>query len=280
MKRMILSLFLGMSFCSFAFSQSLQVAWDKTTVLIFDSPIQSVDRGSRYLLSEQDDFALNVLKLKAGNKELPNTNLHVLTQDGEIHSFEVSFSEDPKLTTLDFRKYPSQKKAISTYGFDPEDFEQLAEYLKEDNGKLLKKTFRYDVHFWLRGIYFRQGLLFFDLGAKNNSNIPFKVVGPIAKVRDVKSSKLNSSREEFLIPWRQIGSDGESQVLTLGNSESLLMAFPAFTISNRKRLIFYLQEENGDRELQLSLKGRKLLKAIPLPMFHTKPTITHGPGEL
>lgn len=67
MKYAILLVCFLLGFGSLGISQTIEVTWDKTTVLIFDSPIQSVDRGNRFLLSEQDSKALNMLKLKAGN---------------------------------------------------------------------------------------------------------------------------------------------------------------------------------------------------------------------
>lgn len=259
-------------------SQTIQVSWDKTTVLIFDTPIQSVDRGNRFLLSEPDSKALNLLKLKAGSRELPPTNLHVLTEDGNIHAFDVVYAENPSVTTLDLRMKTSGKKAVANFGFDREDFRKLADFLGNEPSAMIRKQYRYGVHFWLSGIYFQDGLLFFDLGARNISAIPLEVVGPEARVLDVKSKKQGSSRETILSPWMDFSPD--KPVLGGGTNVSLLMAFPVFTISDRKRLVFYLKEKNGDRELQLSLKGKKLLQAIPLPMFHTKPTIAHGSGEL
>jgi len=274
---LIVVLFLG-SLVPYAGSQTIEVAWDKTTVLIFDSPIQSVDRGSRLLLTQQDPHALNLLKLKAGSREFPETNLHVLTEDGDIHVFEVIYRDHPQVTTLDLRKVTQGKKAITPYKFDSEEFGKLADFLGSSPSKIIQKRFRYEVHFWLRGIYFDEGLLFFDLGARNNSTIPFQVAGPEARIRDTRSNKQGSSREQILSPWMDLSP--AKPILTPGENKSLLMAFPAFTIANRKRLDFYLKEKNGDRELQLSLKGRRLLKAIPLPMFHTKPTTAHGSGEL
>ncbi|MHA7129262.1 DUF4138 domain-containing protein [Algoriphagus namhaensis] len=278
MKSIILSFILLVGTASFSDAQTIPVTWDKTTVLIFDQPIQSVDRGNRYLLSAQDDHARNVLKLKAGSKELPETNLHVLTSDGNIHAFDIIYQEQPELTTWDLRKSASAKTTIPSYGLDRSDFEELAVFLGNEFSQIIKKQNRYEVYFWLRGIYYQKGLLFFDLGAKNTSTLPFEVLGPEVKVLDAKSKKQASSREQVLKPWMDFSEI--QPVLVQDQSQSLLMAFPAFTISNRKRLVFYLREKNGDRELQLTLKGKKLLEAIPLPMFHTKPTIAHGSGEL
>jgi hypothetical protein len=48
----------------------------------------------------------------------------------------------------------------------------------------------------------------------------------------------------------------------------LVLAFPVFTIAENKKLWIHMGEEKGDRELRISLSGKKLLKAEKLPMFH------------
>jgi hypothetical protein len=126
-------------FCLYSITgtaQSLEVSWDKTTVLIFDSRIQSIDRGSRLLLGQQDDKALNLLKLKAGSKELPETTLHVLTADGDLHEFQVKYSESPMKTTWDFRDKEEAKPAqIPKYDMDQKDMDLVADELANQKGK-------------------------------------------------------------------------------------------------------------------------------------------------
>lgn len=259
--------------------QSLEVAWDKTTVLIFDSQIQSVDRGSRMLLGQQDVQALNLLKLKAGSRELPPTTLHVLTVDGQLHEFQVEYADNPTKTTWDFRKMEQGRSSlISKYALDRTELENLARALAEEKVKTLQKANRYAVEMKLKGIYFQDGLLLFDLRLSNYSAIPFELVGPEFQIVDSKGKNQSSLREQKLNPWM---TSVQKPVVSHMEAEGvMLFAFPAFTIANNKKLLIQLSEYRGDRELELRVRGRKLLRAKTLPMFHTKPTSTYGSGEL
>lgn len=242
----------------------LEVSWDKTTVLIFDAPIQSIDRGSQWLLGQKDDKALNLLKLKAGSKEMPNTNLHVLTGDGRIHEFEVRYAVDPVNTTWDFRaEKESGSDLESSLGMNSEEFKDLAEELASVHSKAIKKQFRYEVHFWLKGIYYQDGLLFFDLMMRNTSRIPFEPQGPDLRIVDTRSGKRSTMRivdmEPVFSAVQSLDQENDQQL------KSLVLAYPVFTVANQKRLVFRLREQRGDRELQLRLKGKKLLQAQSLP---------------
>lgn len=274
--------FFSAIFCVLTFvcqAQTLEVSWDKTTVLIFDSRIQSIDRGSRLLLGQQDDQALNLLKLKAGSKELPETTLHVLTADGNLHEFQVQYAEAPVKTTWDFRKAEQAKSAqISQYDMDQTRMEHLASALANQKRKPLKKALRYAVEFELNGIYYQEGLLFFDFRLENFSAIPFEISGPDFLVVDTKGKKQASYREKQVSPWLSVVDQPIARQLE--KKSVLLFAFPAFTIANNKKLLVQLSETHGDRELELQIRGRKLLRAKTLPMFHTKPTTAYGSGEL
>lgn len=263
-------------------AQSLEVAWDKTTVLIFDSQIQSVDRGSKMLLGKQDEQALNLLKLKAGSKELPPTTLHVLTVDGKLHEFQVEYADNPAKTTWDFRRKEQgdqiKSPLIPLYGMDQAGLENLADALVGEKVKTLKKANRYAVEMKLNGIYFQEGLLFFDLRVSNNSAIPFELSGPEFQIVDSRGANQSTHREQKLIPW--LKSLDRPVVSHLEEETLMLFAFPAFTIANNKKLLIQLSETRGDRELELHVRGRKLLRAKTLSMFHTKPTVAYGSGEL
>lgn len=260
-------------------AQSLEVAWDKTTVVIFDSQIQSIDRGSRMLLGQQDEQALNLLKLKAGSRDLLPTTLHVLTADGQMHEFQVQYSENPIKTTWDFRSKETGKPGLlSKYKMDLVGLETLAVDLKDQKSKTLKKAGRYAIEMKLKGIYYEDGLLFFDLRLANNSAIPFEISGPEFQIIDSKGKNQSTQREQKLTPWLRVV---QKPILSQPEQEEILLfAFPSFTIANNKKLLIQLSETHGDRELELHIRGKKLLRAKTLPMFHTKPTIAYGSGEL
>jgi conjugative transposon TraN protein len=253
-------------------AQSLEVSWDKTTVLIFDSQIQSVDRGSRMLLGQKDDMALNLLKLKAGSRELPPTTLHVLTVDGQ-------YAENPIKTTWDFRNAEMGRNGLlSKYKMDQAGLDNLAFALADEKNSTLKKANRYAVEMRLKGIYYQDGLLLFDLRLANYSAIPFQISGPEFRIADSKGKKQSTQRDQKLNPW--LTSIEKPVVSHMEEQGVMLFAFPSFTIANNKKLLIQLSESQGDRELELRIRGRKLLRAKTIPMFNTKPTSTYGSGEL
>lgn len=264
--------FLGLIWSSVLWAQSpeLEVAWDKTTVLIFDAPIQSIDRGSQWLLGQKDAEAVNLLKLKAGSKDMPSTNLHVLTSDGRIHEFAVRYSEDPLHTTWDFRKKKERGSELkSPLGMNSSEFEGVAKNLASLESISIKRQLRYEIFFWIKGIYYQDGLLFFDLMLHNTSRIPFQPIGPEVRIVDSRSSKRSTSREVDLEPAFSLvtGLDEKAYLEQGQELKSMVLAYPVFTIANQKRLVFRLREARGDRELQLSLKGRDLLQAKSLPLL-------------
>jgi hypothetical protein len=161
---------------------------------------------------------------------------------------------------------------------DQKEMELMASELANQKGKSLIKVLRYALEFELKGIYYREGLLFFDLRVANYSAIPFVVSGPEFRIVDAKGKNQTSQREQQLKPWL---TAVEKPVVSHMEKEGvMLFAFPAFTIANHKKLLIQLSETQGDRELELCVRGRKLLRAKTLPMFHTKPTTAYGSGEL
>src|SRR5688500_828142 len=75
--------------------QALEIAYNKTTSLVFPAIIKSVDRGSRDLLAQKAKGVENILQLKAARHGFPNTNLTVITSDGKLHEFTVAYSKAP-----------------------------------------------------------------------------------------------------------------------------------------------------------------------------------------
>src|SRR5690348_11106199 len=74
---------------------TVNVSFSKTTSMIFEFPIVNVDRGSRELIAQKVTEVENILQLKAGRRNLSETNLTVITADGSLHHFYVSYSDHP-----------------------------------------------------------------------------------------------------------------------------------------------------------------------------------------
>ena len=104
----------------------------KTTSIVFPYAIKAVDRGSRDILAEKVREAENVLKVKASGPGFQGTNLTVITSDGKLYGFEVSYSANPVSTYLDMAGQGLAQVAL-------ED-KQAENDLKEASEMILKGT--------------------------------------------------------------------------------------------------------------------------------------------
>lgn len=238
---------------------SLQVGWDKTTVLIFPFEIMSVDRGSRALMAQKDAVANNVLKLKAGQRHFPGTNLHVMTSDGAIFYFEVSYHDTPAETSINIQKGEDFSSERLANGF-PKSHEigKVTEAVRSGRSFMRKKQKQLGLKLLLRGIYSENGLMYFKMQVKNSSNIPFDPILNISRVQDKKLTKRTSVRELEKTPVK-VYLDKESDGLK--GPRDLVLVYPEFTIADDKYLHIGFAESMGDRNIALKIKGRHLLKA-------------------
>src|SRR5690349_3336266 len=73
----------------------LEVAFSKTTHLVFPFSIISIDRGSASILARKAGGVENILKVKADQKGFEETSLSVITSDGKLYSFLVCYKDNP-----------------------------------------------------------------------------------------------------------------------------------------------------------------------------------------
>src|SRR5690606_880089 len=83
----------------------MEVTYNKTTHLLFPSPIRYVDLGSDYLTAGKAEDLGNVLRIKAAVKDFETeTNFSVITKDGRFYSFDVIYNAYPDILSYDLSK--------------------------------------------------------------------------------------------------------------------------------------------------------------------------------
>src|SRR5258707_3186751 len=80
----------------------VEVTYNKTSNIVFPTVIKSVDRGSRDVIVQKAKGVGNVLQLKAGKENFPETNLTVITSDGTLHQFTVNYSDEQASLAIHF----------------------------------------------------------------------------------------------------------------------------------------------------------------------------------
>lgn len=243
----------------------IQVAFDKTLFLVFPEEVLSVDRGNRDLLAQKDQAALNILKVKSNTRNFRPTNLHVVTAAGKLYSFEVSFREQLPLNTIDMGQFQPASGKQARFGFahDVADFRESVSYILGRPLTKIRKSARNGALVYFFGAYQKDRVIYLHLGIENFKSLPMDMGEPEFLIRDKKLPKRTSVREEKMTAKHEYFSGGRMQGRI--PAKHLVFAFSQFGIAEGKYLEILLPEKNGDRKLQLKIKGKDLLNAAPIP---------------
>jgi conjugative transposon TraN protein len=245
----------------------LEVGYNKTTHLIFPFSIISIDRGSAGILAQKATGVENILKVKADKKDFEETNLSVITSDGKLYSFLVCYNGNPAYLNVNIDSVLGQpsidalkQKASGAFN------EALLSYytklaLQADPNLHGVKTNSGKASILLEGVYVNQNALFLRLQLRNASAINYNIDQLRLFVRDKIKTKRTAIQEREV---EALFTEGDKTVIRANSTQSVVLAVPAFTISNNKYFVVEMTERGGGRNLLLKVKGKHLLKAQPL----------------
>ncbi|MGI4832419.1 MAG: DUF4138 domain-containing protein [Janthinobacterium lividum] len=78
-------------------SYRMTVGFQKTTHLIFPYAVSYVDLGNGGIIADKAQGAENIVKVKASQQGFPETNMTVVTTDGRLYSFLVTYDPNPRV---------------------------------------------------------------------------------------------------------------------------------------------------------------------------------------
>ena len=251
----------------------LEITYDKTVHVIFPSPVRYVDLGSTDLIAGKADGAENVIRVKATTKNFrQETNMSVITEDGNFYSFNVKYADEPLLLNVEMCDFIHDGETVNR----PNNAMEI--YLTElDNESprlvrlIMKSVYerdkrrirhigckRFGVQFLLKGLYSHSGLLYFHTQVKNTSHVPFDVDFVTFKIADKKLVKRTAMQEQVVYPLRAYNYvtrvDGKK-------SECTVFALPKFTIPDGKKLVVEMYEKQGGRHQTFELENEDLVQA-------------------
>lgn len=251
MKQLFIFILLSCLVNSTPAQTTIDLSTDKTSSLVFYSPIVHVDRGAKLILVQAVKDAPNVLLLKAGAKNFTETNLSVVTSDGSVYSFAIRYAASPQDYIY---KIPAQKQNLT---------KSYADHII-DNPKTKKgiSDRKWQMVFEVSGIYVHENVLYFQLQLTNNSPIDYETELLRFFICDRKKAKRTTVQEQELTPIHV--SNDLRQVKAMSRSV-VVVAVQKFTVPDAKQMLIQLMEKNGGRHLQLKVNNRKLMQSIRLP---------------
>ena len=250
----------------------LEITYDKTVHIIFPAPVRYVDLGSTDLLAGKADGAENVIRVKATKHFRQETNMSVITEDGNFYSFNVKYADEPLLLNVEMCDFihdgetvnrPNNAMEIYLTELDNES-PRLVRLIMKSVHRRDKRRIRhigckrFGVQFLLKGLYTHNDLLYFHTEVKNSSNVPFDVDFVTFKVVDKKVVKRTAMQEQVVYPLRAFNYvtrvDGRKSACTV-------FALPKFTIPDDKKLVVEMFEKQGGRHQAFELENGDLVRA-------------------
>ena len=251
----------------------LEITYDKTVHIIFPAPVKYVDLGSTNLIAGKADGAENVIRVKAAKKHFrEETNMSVITEDGNFYTFNVKYADEPLLLNVEMCDFihdgetvnrPNNAMEIYLTELDNESPRLVRLIMKSVHERDKRRIRhigckRFGVQFLLKGLYSHGDLLYFHTEVKNSSNVPFDVDFLTFKIVDKKVVKRTAMQEQVIYPLRAYNYvtrvDGK-------DSECTVFALPKFTIPDDKKLVVEMYEKQGGRHQAFELENGDLVRA-------------------
>ena len=244
-------LFILIALLNAAFAQQpLSISTDKTTSLIFPFPIKYVARGTRDILVQPVKEDERILLVKAASKQFAETNLSVVTGDGNVYEFTVNYTPQPSVLVLHLP--PNKEAAISAY----------ANAILNHPPRRISKVEHGAVITKLSGIYIKDDVIYYQLEIHNHSPLDFDIELMKFFITDQKKPKRSSVQENELVPLYVAGNRTKVKAY---NFSVIVVALDKFTIPDAKFLGIQLMEKNGGRHFNLKVYNGQILKARMLP---------------
>lgn len=245
---------------------SIDVTMRKTSSIVFPVPIKSGDRGSNDILVQKVKGAQNVLKVKAGKKNFPETNLTVITDDGLLHHYLVRFSDQPGKYVFysDSLERKIVRPRVYLQDVNLHDFERISRSIVAlRSNKKVVSVKKNQMRMVLKGIYIQDKTMYYHVQLDNISHIPYDIDLAQFLIRDRQKVKRMASQEVIEVPSFVYGSP---TVIPGRATIDLVYALPKFTIPDAKDLVIQLMENRGGRHLELHVKNRSIIRAETVPV--------------
>ncbi|MDJ1503586.1 conjugative transposon protein TraN [Xanthocytophaga agilis] len=248
-------------------SYPLSVTHQKTTTLIFPYAIKSVDRGSQDILAQKASGVENVLWIKAAQKQIEQTNLTVITTDGNVYSYLVNYASNPTVLTLSYSASNQLSEKVHFSEMHPNQSQLKAtcqQILARRKLFRRKKDSHFGISLHLEGIYIQDEVLYYRIRLHNQTAINYTIDQLRFSIHDKKQAKRTATQEQELSPIYIYSAADSTETIKAHSQQTWVVALDKFTIPDQKYVLIETNEKNGGKHLHLQIKNRTLVKAIPI----------------
>jgi len=267
-----LAFVLPMTNASIRPSYAIQVSSSKTTHIIFPYEIRYADLGSKEIAGEAVEKANNVFRLKAtGQNQFMETNLTIVTSDGRLFSFLVSYKEHPDAVTYDLTKMlldgdvsKSAKVSSGSQARLTDNLNKQGELAMHSRRKIRHVGYQTQgMNLFLKNILYKDDVMYVVLGLDNSSKLDYEIDYLRTYVMQLKKAGESSATQD--VPVDPIKEFDASEVVVPRHGDLIkVIAIQRLTLEKDRRLIVQVGEEAGGRQMVISIGPEELAMARPL----------------
>lgn len=259
-------------------SYPIEVAYQKTTHIIFPARIKDFDAGSDAVIALVPENVTNVLRVKANIKGFAEeTNMTIITEDGGFYSFLVNYNENPEVFNINIaNNLQSDAKVASHLGIgsiNPFNQTQEAKRIIPTNELLsfcqkvnTKSAFLVGIGMvknectaMIMGVYRKQDVTFLQIKLQNESELDYEWDFIKFFVKERHTIKRMAVQNEELTP---LYIHPESiQTIGAKTERKMVFALPIKSITDNKLISVEIYERGGGRHLTFEIDDSVLNQA-------------------
>ncbi|GAB2547017.1 conjugative transposon protein TraN [Spirosoma aerophilum] len=253
-------------------SYAIQVSNSKTTHIIFPYEIRYADLGSKDIAGEAVEKASNVFRLKAlGQNPFMETNLTVVTADGRLFSFLITYKEQPDAVTYDLTKVlldgdvsKSAKVSSGSQARLADNLNRQGELAMHSRRKIRHIGFKAQgMNLYLRNILYKDDVMYLVLGIENGSKLDYDIDYLRTYVMQMKKAGESSATQDVPVDPIKV-FDAAEGVIPRHDELIKVIAIERLTLEKDRRLVVQVGEESGGRQLAIQIGPEELATARPL----------------
>ena len=262
----------------------IEAGFTKTVHILFPSPVTYIDIGSMDIIAGKADGAENVVRVKAAVRNFTaETNLTVITEDGGFFTFDVHYSENPAVSTVNLTVQEPQTEGVQKPDVagdyqptapasegrvllrevgreKPATVKRMLSDIYRQNRTDVKgiRTKKYGIEVEVLGIYVFNDVIYIHTCISNDTNISFEVDARRFIVADRKLTKRTAQQQT---PLEILRVCNDPAVVRGHQRQRTVFALPKLTISDDKVLLLEIIEKNGARHQTMEIPAKELLNA-------------------
>lgn len=253
-------------------SYAIQVSANKTTHIIFPYDIRYADLGSKDIAGEAIEKAANVFRLKALNQNpFMETNLTVVTADGRLFSFLISYKDHPDAVTYDLSKQlldgdvsKSAKVSSGSQARLADNLNRQGELAMHSRRKIRHIGFKAQgMNLYLRNILYKDDVMYVVLGMENTSKLDYGIDYLRTYVMQMKKAGESSATQDVPVEPIKV-FDAAEMIIPRRDELTKVIAIERLTLEKDRRLVVQVGEESGGRQLAIQIGPEELATARPL----------------